>query len=65
MKLTCYIAGITNGQDMMAAYIRDTWPGPVANAVLAIADVGGRSVNMITVGQSKEPGSVGRFSRRQ
>lgn len=44
MKLTCYIAGITNGQDMVAAYIRESWPGPAANAVLAMADVGGRSV---------------------
>jgi hypothetical protein len=29
---------------MAAAYIRDTWPGPAANAVLAMADVGGRNV---------------------
>jgi len=42
--LTCCIAGITNGLDMAAAYIRDTWPGPAANAVLAMADVGGRNV---------------------
>lgn len=35
--------GITNGQDMVAAYIRQRWPGPVANTVCAMADVGNRS----------------------
>lgn len=28
--------------DMVAAYIRETWPGPTAEAVLAMADVGDR-----------------------
>ena len=28
---------------MVAAYIRQRWPGPVANAVCAMADVGNRS----------------------
>ena len=45
MKLTCCVGGITNGLDMVAAYIRDTWPGPAANAALAMADVGGRNVD--------------------
>ena len=44
IELTRCVAGITNGQDMVAAYIRDTWPGPAANAVLAMADVGERNV---------------------
>ena len=35
-------AGITNGQDMVAAYIRDKWPGPTAETVLAMAEVGDR-----------------------
>ena len=35
-------AGVTNGQDMVAAYIRNKWPGPTAEAVLAMADVGDR-----------------------
>ncbi|KAM0795133.1 ThiJ/PfpI family protein [Usnea florida] len=34
--------GITNGQDMVAAYIREKWPGPLAEAMLAAADVGDR-----------------------
>ncbi|MCJ1475380.1 hypothetical protein MMC13_004042 [Lambiella insularis] len=41
-------AGITNGLDMVATYIRETWPGPTAEAVLAIADVGARSVEYET-----------------
>jgi len=28
---------------MVAAYIRQRWPGPVANSVCAMADVGNRS----------------------
>ncbi|MCJ1453486.1 hypothetical protein MMC28_003833 [Mycoblastus sanguinarius] len=35
-------AGITNGLDMVAAYVRENWPGPTAEAVLAMADVGER-----------------------
>ena len=35
-------AGVTNGQDMVAAYVRNKWPGPTAEAVLAMADVGDR-----------------------
>ncbi|KAL8825376.1 MAG: hypothetical protein Q9191_004459 [Dirinaria sp. TL-2023a] len=34
--------GITNGQDMVAAYLRERWPGPTTEAVLAMADVGDR-----------------------
>ena len=29
---------------MVAAYIRERWPGPLAETVLAMADVGGRPV---------------------
>jgi transcriptional regulator GlxA family with amidase domain len=36
------LAGITNGLDMVAKYIRTTWPGPLAEAVCAMADVGDR-----------------------
>lgn len=32
------LGGITNGQDMVAAYIREKWPGPTTEAVLAAAD---------------------------
>ena len=31
--------------DMVAAYIRKTWPGPTAEAVLAMADVGDREAD--------------------
>lgn len=34
--------GVTNGQDMVAAYIRAKWPGPTAETVLAVADVSDR-----------------------
>lgn len=36
------LGGITNGLDMIAAFIREMWPGPTAEAALAIADVGER-----------------------
>lgn len=35
-------AGVTNGQDMVAAYIREKWPGPTSEAILAMAEVGER-----------------------
>ncbi|KAF2175714.1 class I glutamine amidotransferase-like protein [Zopfia rhizophila CBS 207.26] len=35
-------AGITNGQDMVAAYLRNRWPGRLSETVIAMADVGGR-----------------------
>ena len=41
--LTKRKGGVTNGQDMVAAYIRSKWPGPTAETALAIADVGDRS----------------------
>ena len=34
--------GLTNGHDMVAAYIRERWPGVTTEAVLAMADVGNR-----------------------
>ncbi|KAK0119028.1 hypothetical protein ONS96_012097 [Cadophora gregata f. sp. sojae] len=37
--------GITNGQEMIAAYIREKLPGPAAEAVLEMADVGDKGVN--------------------
>ena len=40
--LTKREAGITNGHDMVAAYIRDKWPGPTAEAMLGMAEVGER-----------------------
>ncbi|CAF9936931.1 hypothetical protein IMSHALPRED_010957 [Imshaugia aleurites] len=35
--------GVTNGQDMVAAYIRQKWPGATAEAMIAMAEVGERS----------------------
>ncbi|PGH14261.1 hypothetical protein AJ80_06001 [Polytolypa hystricis UAMH7299] len=37
---TC--GGITNGNDLVAAYIRETFPGPLAEVICALADVGDR-----------------------
>lgn len=45
LGLTCSVfdlAGITNGLDMVAAFIRQRWPGAVADIVCALADVGER-----------------------
>ena len=39
--------------DMVAAYIRETWPGPTAEAVLAMADVGHRQAEYDS-GQARE-----------
>ncbi|OCL03526.1 PfpI endopeptidase-like protein [Glonium stellatum] len=36
--------GITNGQDMVAAYIRQRWPGPVTAVVCEMADIGSRDM---------------------
>ena len=36
--------GITNGQEMVAEYIRENFPGPASEAVLARADVGEKGV---------------------
>lgn len=46
-------AGITNGMDMVAAYIRATWPGPTTEALLAMADVGDRKAEYGN-GQARE-----------
>ena len=35
-------AGVSNGQDMVAAYVRNKWPGPTTEVVLAMAEVGER-----------------------
>ena len=40
--------GITNGQDMVAAYLRERWPGATTEAVLAMADVGDRGAEYST-----------------
>ncbi|KAF1951524.1 class I glutamine amidotransferase-like protein [Byssothecium circinans] len=31
--------GITNGMDMVAVYMKNKWPGPLSDTVLALADV--------------------------
>lgn len=36
--------GITNGQEMVAAYMRETLRGPATEAALAMADVGERGI---------------------
>ncbi len=36
--------GITNGQEMVAQYIRENFPGPASEAVIAMADVGERGI---------------------
>ena len=42
------LGGLTNGLDMVAAYIRERWPGPTTEAVLAMADVGDRGIDYKT-----------------
>ena len=34
--------GITNGLEMVAAYLRETWLGALSDTVLALADIGWR-----------------------
>jgi len=49
MKLIQHIpGGITNGQEMVAAYIRENLPGPASEAALAMADVGGKGIDYTT-----------------
>ena len=45
------VGGITNGQDMVAAYIRERFNGELADLVCRMADVGER-------GQDYETGTV-------
>ena len=52
-ELTFEAAGVTNGNDMVAAYIRETWPGPTAEAALAMADVGDRGQGY-RIGQARD-----------
>jgi len=40
-----FTGGITNGQEMVAAYLRAKFPGPTTEVVLALAEVGERGVN--------------------
>ncbi|KAH8587373.1 PfpI endopeptidase-like protein [Bisporella sp. PMI_857] len=40
--------GITNGQEMVAAYLREKFPGPLAEAVCAMADVGEKGLEYST-----------------
>ncbi|KAF2502879.1 class I glutamine amidotransferase-like protein [Lophium mytilinum] len=47
--------GVTNGQDMVAAYIRQRWPGPLAEVVCRLADVGDRGVEY-EIGAVRENG---------
>jgi putative intracellular protease/amidase len=37
--------GITNGQEMVAAYMRQSFPGPATEAVIAMADVGDKGID--------------------
>ena len=53
LLLMSRIGGITNGQEMVAEYIRENFSGPAANAVLAMADVGTKGINYPT-GKSRE-----------
>ncbi len=46
--LTMISAGITNGQDMVAAYIHEKWPGALSDTVCAMADVGDRGAEYKT-----------------
>lgn len=39
------IGGVTNGQEMVAAYLREKFPGPVSNSVIAMADVGTKGID--------------------
>jgi len=38
------LGGITNGQEMVAAYIKEEYPGPLSETVCAMADVGEKDV---------------------
>ncbi|TAQ88219.1 Peptidylprolyl isomerase [Chlorociboria aeruginascens] len=40
--------GITNGQEMVAAYLREKLPGPVTEAVVAMAEVGEKGIEYST-----------------
>lgn len=42
------LGGITNGLDMTAAYIRQRFPGPLADTVCALADVRDRGTQYET-----------------
>ena len=37
--------GITNGQEMVAAYIREKFPGPAAEVALEMAGVGDKGID--------------------
>jgi len=47
------LGGITNGQEMVAAYLREKLPGPVSEAVIAMSDVGEKGINY-TTGRAQE-----------
>ena len=49
-------AGITNGQDMVAAFMRERWPAGLAQLVCKLADVGDRGKEYPN-GQKAEVGS--------
>jgi len=42
------VGGITNGQEMVAAYLREKHAGPATEAVLAMADVGEKGIEYST-----------------
>ncbi|KAF7944533.1 uncharacterized protein EAE97_005166 [Botrytis byssoidea] len=55
------IGGITNGLEMIAAYIRQKFPGPAAEAVMAMADVGEKGVFYTNEKRRKRFGGYGRY----
>lgn len=48
-----YQGGITNGQEMVASYMKDNFPGPATEAVIAMADVGDKGIEY-TKGKTAE-----------
>ncbi|KAB8303354.1 hypothetical protein EYC80_004786 [Monilinia laxa] len=53
--------GITNGLEMVAAYMRQKFPGPAAEAVIAMADVGEKGVLIVRGKREKHFGGYGKF----
>ena len=41
-KLKMIIGTVTNGNDMIAAFLKQLYPGPLSKTVCSIADVGDR-----------------------
>jgi hypothetical protein len=43
------VGGITNGIDLVAAYLKATFPTPVAEIVCSMAEVGDRPLKYVAV----------------